>query len=223
MNFIRLFGLAAVSVVLLSCGEPQPGADKLANAQHTASILSPEVETRPSGKEADGKTYRSNNFENLPEGFSGLFKPGKDADQSYTVYLQDIDRAYFELKGGNLSKAAESFAAISKETLFETPNDAAWIGHAESLCRLGKKTEGRKQLNEAQCSQQLMSKKRSCTDLDNQKSEPDFPSGCYREYCAAEILRPDYDEPFTKSVSQEDQIRINAYDRHLDTIASLCR
>jgi hypothetical protein len=223
MNFASLFGFAAVTALLISCGEPSPDALKLPDEQGTTSVISSVGETKPPSKGADDKAYISNNFDNLPEGFSDLFKPDKDADQQYTAYMQDIDRAYFELNGGNFSKAADSFAAISKETLFETPNDAAWAGHAESLCRLDKKAEGRKHLNEAQCSQQLMSKKRSCTDLDNQKSEPDFPSGCYREYCKAEILRPDYDGPSNASVRQEDQTRLNAYARHLGTIASLCR
>lgn len=211
MHHASAFVLCMASALLMSCGEPLRD-----DARATEATSAPSLQST-----AD-TAYRFDNYANLPDGFSDLFKPREAAPLDNVAYMKDIDRAYFELRQGNFTKAAESFAKIGAETLFETPNSATWAGHAESLCRAGNKAAGRKQLNEAQCSQQLMSQKESCNDLDNRKSEPDFPSACYREYCEALILRPDFEPPYNP-LDAEYKERLERYAGHLGEVESYCR
>jgi hypothetical protein len=220
MKFADLLRLAAVCAFAVACNNSMPEAERFKDLHHKSSGT-----RSPTKGEAgnDAAAYRFGDFDNLPKDFSVLFKPDSGSPQHYVAYMKDVDRAYFELNQGNFSKATERFAAIGKETLFETPNDATWAGHAESLCRAGGKAQGRKQLVEAQCSQQLLSNKLNCRNLDRRVSEPDFPAACYREYCEAEILRPDFDGPSAALVRQEDMTRLDAYSRLLDSIAALCR
>ena len=170
--------------------------------------------------QATNTEYRFDDYANLPV---TLFKPESDSAQHYIDYMKDIDRAYFDLKHGKYADAAKAFATIGTETLFELPNDATWAGHAESLCRNDKKAEGRRKLSSAKCSLGLLSNSQTCTDLDEQKSSASFPSDCYREYCEAEILRPDYDQENPAPNPADISAKLADYNLYLDTISRLCQ
>ncbi|NJM50067.1 MAG: hypothetical protein HC843_03605 [Sphingomonadales bacterium] len=107
--------------------------------------------------------------------------------------MKDIDHAYYFLNKRDYRNANQKFSEISAETLLETPNDAAWAGHAESLCKSGNQKIGLEKLENAQCSVDLLSRKRSCEDLDQSKDSAGFPSECYAQYCEAEIIRPNFE------------------------------
>ncbi len=207
---------------LVSCNDAMSEAKTPIDGQKaevSGSNEAPRQES-PTELKTTKSEYRFDDYSNLP---AVLFKPYGDSPQDYVAYMKDIDRAHFDLKSGKFADAAESFAAISKETLFESPNDAAWAGHAESLCRLGRKSEGSQKLRNAQCSLELLSNKRSCTDLDKQKAKADFPSDCYREYCEAEMVRPDYDQENPVPNTPDIEVKLSAYNRYLESIKGLCQ
>ncbi len=226
MRFVAIISVTFGCLLLASC-------DYEANE----AVRSPDTQQPDTRQNAFGKTldttalskdqtvnqkleYAFNDYANLP---TNLFKPVVDAPDYYIAYMKDIDRAYFDLKAGSFSKAADGFSAIGKESLFEMPNDATWSGHAESLCRMGDKNLGKQKLKNAQCSLELLSNTRTCTDLDRQKSDVDFPSDCYREYCEAEILRSDYDDPNAAPIAKEFQDKLIDYGQNLASIKAICQ
>jgi hypothetical protein len=221
-----LFPSIAICFLLISCSEISSTEHSKSDGTASYAIIKSTAKnkyTDTNKNSKNQKNYKFRSYENLPDGYAAIFKPSIDAQEYYKKYIKDIDRAYFDLSQGNYSRASEAFRQIGSETLFETPNDASWAGHGEALCRAGLKKEGVAKLKNAQCSLSLMSENLTCSQLDLIQEKPDFPRECYREYCEAEILRPDYDGTSASAVPAEYKARLNGYAAYLDKVAALCR
>jgi len=109
-----------------------------------------------------------------------------------------MDIGYLEIAKENYEQAIKHFSSAESLFILENPNSLPWIGKAEALCRSGRNEEGLYYTTNFRCALEIENGDRKCSDMEMRqaKPRPEFEplSLCYEAYCAAEIVRPQYED-----------------------------
>lgn len=119
-------------------------------------------------------------------------------DEADLAIRNEMDIGYLEIARGHYEQAIEYFSKAESQFILENPNSLPWIGKAEALCRSGKNKEGRYYTDNFRCALEIENGDRKCSDMETgqAKLRPELQplSLCHEAYCAAEIVRPQYED-----------------------------
>jgi hypothetical protein len=204
---MRRRGLAGLAIVIGLCAS---ACEPAAPAQTPRS-------TAASGERVSSAT--------TPAELQFLFNGDADQAEWYREHDHLLRSAYAELARGHAWEALTLFRAAGRVPFFEDFNTRAWVGEAEAHCRLGDRDRGREALAEFRCALDLEYGRRACSTLETSFLEPrggeDFPTRCYEEICAGELVRallPRADE----LVSAEERRHEAGLRRLADRVEAVC-
>jgi len=118
-------------------------------------------------------------------------------DEADLAIRNEMDRGYAYIDEGDYDEAIQYFTSAEDMFLLENPNFIPWIGKAEALCRGGRREKGNYYLANFRCALEISSGRRGCDEIEAEpgKLHPDMQelSLCHQSFCAAEIIRPQYE------------------------------
>lgn len=115
-------------------------------------------------------------------------------DDADLAIRNEMDAGYAQMGNGQFDAATVRFSRAENMFILENPNFLPWIGKAEALCRAGRRSEGRAYATNFRCALEIGTGVTSCRKIESDPAAIRSLSLCYKAFCAAEIVRPQYED-----------------------------